>query len=265
MKRLKQYVAVAAVLVAAAATNTKAYAQDIMETILQRGELRIGVQTSGTPVSFVDKNGTRTGFAIELAEMMAKDLNVKLVIQDYDWKGLIPALLAAKFDMIAADMTPTPQRAAQVLFSQPIFYQDTIAYTRKDLPYTKWEDLNVAGLNVGGTQGGTYITSIKEFLPNATVKEFAAGPAVSQAVATGRIDAGVASLGNFSNISANYENIKLLDGFITREPLAFAMRKEDIHLKLWVDNYVSVIDASKKLDRLIDYWWTSEKWKKDHK
>lgn len=119
-----------------AASVTTAQA-DEMDDILKRGELRVAVQTQGAPVSFINKNGEQTGLAVELARMMGEDLGVKVVFQDYDWKGLIPALLSGKVDMIAADMTPTPQRAAQLLFSRPMFYEETVAVVQTDSPYKK--------------------------------------------------------------------------------------------------------------------------------
>lgn len=265
MGRILKSMVAAVVAATAIAASTAAYAEDVMDKILQRGELRVGVQTQGEPVSFIDKNGERTGLAIDLVTMMAKDLKVKLVIQDYDWKGLIPALLADKFDIIAADMTPTPERTAALLFSKPFFYQDTIAFTTKDKPFTKWEELNTAGLNVGGTQGGTYVVAIKEFMPEATAKEFASGPASAQAVASGRVDAAVSSASNVAAYSSSFDNLKVLDGVITREPLAFATRKENIQLKFWMDNYIDLITADRKLDRLLNYWWNTTAWEKDHK
>lgn len=237
----------------------------IMDEILKRGELRVGVQTQGEPVSFVDKNGERTGLAIDIAKMMADDLGVKLVLQDYDWKGLIPALLAGKFDLIAADMTPTPERTAALLFSQPFFYQQTIAYTTSDKPHKSWADLNAEGLKIGAVQGGTYVDAVKEFLPKAEVKEFPSGPAVAQALAAGRIDGALTDLGNARSYMEEYKNLKILEGIITREPLAFATRKENVHLKFWMDNYVELISSNRKLEKLLDYWWNSNNWRADHK
>jgi len=238
---------------------------DIMERILQRGELRVGIQTQGEPVSFINKHGERAGLAIDIAKMMADDLNVKLTLHDYDWKGLIPALLTDRFDILAADMTPTAQRTTQVLFSKPLFYQDTVAFVRQDSPYQRWDELNKQGLNIGGTQGGTYITTIKTFLPQATIKEYASGPASAQAVASGRIDGAVSSLSNVNAYASSFNNLRALEGIIEREPLGFATRKENIHLKFWMDNYIELNTANRKLDKLIDYWWLSDAWEKDHK
>ncbi|EKF18303.1 ABC transporter substrate-binding protein [Nitratireductor pacificus] len=262
---LKAAIGAVAMAAMALGATAPAGAETEMDEILQRGELRVGVQTQGAPVSFINKNGERTGLAIEIVKMMADDLGVKLVLQDYDWKGLIPALLGGKFDFIAADMTPTPQRTAQLLFSRPFFYQETVAMTAKDSGRTSWQDLNKDGVNVGGVQGGTYVTAIKEFLPAATVKEFASGPASAQALAAGRVDGALTDLGNARSYVGEYDNLMILDGVITREPLAFATRAENGHLKFWMDNYFELISANGKLDRLVEYWWSSRAWEADHK
>lgn len=239
---------------------------DEMDDILKRGELRIAVQTQGAPVSFVDKKGERTGLAVELAKMMAADLGVKLTIQDYDWKGLIPALLAGKVDMIAADMTPTPQRAAQLLFSRPMFYQETVAVAGKDAQAKSWQDLNKEGLNIGATQASSYGEAVKKYMPKATLKEFAGGTAaVAQALSSGRLDGAVSDLGNVTNFVREFGNLKILDGVITREPLAFAVQGNAFHLKMWLDNYVELITADRRLENQVNYWWNSSDWEKDHK
>jgi polar amino acid transport system substrate-binding protein len=169
---------------------------DEMDEILKRGELRVAVQSQGAPVSFVNKKGERTGLAVELAKMMAADLGVKVTFQDYDWKGLIPALLSGKVDMIAADMTPTPQRAAQLLFSRPMFYQETVAVVGKDAPYKTWQEINKEGLNIGATQASSYGDAVKKFMPKANLKEFAGGTAaVAQALSSGRLEGAVSDLG----------------------------------------------------------------------
>ncbi|MBV2142369.1 ABC transporter substrate-binding protein [Falsochrobactrum sp. TDYN1] len=260
----KLVVSVAAMVgLSAAVSATQA---DEMDDILKRGEMRVAVQTQGAPVAFINKDGEQTGLAVELARMMAEDLGVKIVIQDYDWKGLIPALLAGKVDMIAADMTPTPQRSAQLLFSRPMFYEETVAVALKDSPYTKWEDLNKEDLAIGSTQASSYSDAIKKFLPEATLKEYTGGTAaVSQALSSGRLDGLVSDLGNVSNFLNDFDNLKLLDGIVVKNPLSFAVRPDAFHLKMWLDNYVELITSDKRLEKMVNYWWNTTDWEKDHK
>ena len=98
-----------------------------LEEIAKRGELRIACQTQGAPFSFVDKNGKRTGSSIDLCNMIAKEMGVKVKFLNYDWDGLIPALLSKKADMLAADMTPTLKRAMKIAFTDPYMYTGSVA------------------------------------------------------------------------------------------------------------------------------------------
>ena len=50
-----------------AAAATVSLAETTMEKIVRTGQMTIAVQTQGPPVSFIDKNGKRTGLAVELA------------------------------------------------------------------------------------------------------------------------------------------------------------------------------------------------------
>jgi polar amino acid transport system substrate-binding protein len=156
---------------------TMSFAETTMEKIVRTGEMTIAVQTQGPPVSFVNKDGKRTGLAIELARMMAADMEVELIIQDYDWKGLIPALSSGKADFIAADMTPTAKRHMQIVFTEPVFFSETIAFAPADAPFTSWEELNTDGVSVAATQASSWADTARKILPNAELKEFAGGTA----------------------------------------------------------------------------------------
>jgi ABC-type amino acid transport substrate-binding protein len=51
---------------------------DTLDDIVKNGELRIVCQTQGTPFSFIDKNGKRTGYAVDIANLMGKEMGVKV-------------------------------------------------------------------------------------------------------------------------------------------------------------------------------------------
>lgn len=264
MRNIKHWLGLATVA-AVAALGASAHAQaDELGDILKRGEFRVAVQTSGPLMSFMDKNGKRTGLAVVLAQRMADDLGVKLVLQDYEWKGLIPALLSGKADMIAADMTPTPQRAAQLLFSVPMFYADTVAVVPKDSPYKSYAELDKAGVTVGALGASTYAEVGKKMLPKATLKEFSGGSApVGQALSSGRLDAGIMSLSTANQFLADFNNLRVLDGVMVREPLAFAVAPTAVRLKFWLDNWASLKTADNTLPETVKYWYSTE-WKKEH-
>lgn len=242
------------------------WAETTMEKIVRTGEMTIAVQTQGPPVSFINKDGERTGLAVELARMMAEDMGVELVVQDYDWKGLIPALTSGKADFIAADMTPTAQRSMQIMFTEPVFYAETVAFTQEGSDFTSWEDLNTPDVTLAATQASSYATAARKFLPEAELKEFSGGTAQAvQAVMSGRATAGVTDKATLSGFQSSIEGIKLLEGELNREPLGFAVRPDSTHLLHSLDNYFRLIRIDGRLEDKVDYWWNTTDWEADHK
>lgn len=238
---------------------------DTVEDIVQRGELRVAVQTQGPPLSFVNRDGERTGFAVELSRRLAEAMDVELVLMDYEWKGLIPALLSGKADLIAADMTPSVPRSLKISFTQPVFYERVVAFTTEDAPFQSVSDLDAEGVTIAATQGSTHYQIARKKLPKATVKEFAGGgPAVAQATSADRADAGVNNAGSVRGFLREFDNLRELDGVLQRDPLAFAVRPEDTHLLQVLDNFVTLLKVRGELDELTEYWWKSDAWRADH-
>lgn len=263
LKSLMMGVAGGAMLAVAA---TASFAETTMEKIVRTGEMTIAVQTQGPPVSFINKDGMRTGLAVELARMFAADMEVELIIQDYDWKGLIPALSSGKADFIAADMTPTAKRHMQIVFTEPVFFSETIAFAPVDAPFTMWEELNNADVSVAATQASSWAETARKVLPEADLKEFSGGTAQAvQAVVSGRASAGLSDKATIAGFMSSIDGLKLLEGELAKEPLGFATRPDSMHLLLALDNYVRLIEADGRLDAALDYWWNSTSWEADHK
>ncbi len=82
------------------------------------GELRIGDEASYVPFAF-RKGGEIVGYDIDVADGFCKALQVKCVVVDTVWAGIIPALLADKFDIIMGQLDYSPERMAKVGFSIP--------------------------------------------------------------------------------------------------------------------------------------------------
>jgi len=238
---------------------------DVVADIVKRGELRVAVQTQGPPVSFVDKNGKRTGFAMEVIEMMAKDMGVKLKILDYDWKGLIPAVRSGKADFLAADMTPNAKRTLVLSFTEPYLYSDVVLYAKKSKGFKSWQDACKSGNTIAVVQGSSNVGLLKAKCSATTIKEFAGGgPAVAQAVSADRADAGINDQASAAGYVIEYPNFQVLGGAPKSWPLSFATRPDETHLLRWLDNYFMLIRNDGRLEKLANYWMRGPAWKKDH-
>lgn len=116
--------------------------------------LRAAVDMGYIPFAFVDEAGNETGFAIELAEALAKRLGYPGVeIVSVPWAGIFAALDAGRVDFIVAPTNIRPARAENMLFTEP--YMDTgqlIAVNVRLADRVKTlEDL--AGLTIGVNTG----------------------------------------------------------------------------------------------------------------
>ncbi|WP_200342990.1 ABC transporter substrate-binding protein [Rhodovibrio sodomensis] len=238
---------------------------DLVDDIVQRGTLRVAVQTQGPPISFVNKEGKRTGFAVEIARRLANDMGVELKLMSYEWKGLIPALLSNKADMIAADMTPSVQRSLKISFTEPVFFEKVVAFTTAGSGITNMSDINAENVAVAATQGSTHYQIAQEKFPKAEVKEYAGGgPAVAHAVAAGRAEVGVNNSGSVRGFLREYTDLRRIEGTLRRDPLSFAVRPENTHMMQVLNNYITLLKVRGQLEDIRAYWWNSDAWRQDH-
>jgi polar amino acid transport system substrate-binding protein len=238
-----------------------------LEEIAQRGELRIAVQTQGAPFSFVDKNGKRTGSSVELCELIAKEMGVKVKFLNYDWDGLIPALLSKKADMLAADMTPTLKRAMKIAFTDPYMYTGSVVFVKQDSPIKSLEDVTKAGTKIAVLLGSTGENDAKKAFPEATLKTYkGGGPLLINAVLAGHTDAGVNDGSAVRGQAASFppNSVRILGGQLSKSPLAFAVRYDSPDLLSWLNLFFLHISLDGRLEENLNYWVNSLDWKKDH-
>ena len=104
---------------ARAQSNAQQLAADsVVETIKKRGAIRVGMSTF-VPWAMRDKNGELIGYEIDIAKRLAEDMQVKAEFVPTAWDGIIPALLAGKFDVVIGGMSITPERNLTVNFTLP--------------------------------------------------------------------------------------------------------------------------------------------------
>ncbi len=238
-----------------------------LDDILKRGELRVAVQTQGPPFSFVDKHGQRTGSSVEFCRLMAKEMGVKIKFLDYDWDGLIPALLSKKADILAADMTAKLKRALKVSFTKPFYTTGQVMYVKAGSPIKSVADANKPDITVATLLGSTYTDTAKKLMPKAKIKEYKGGGNIAMnAVVAGHADVGIADLSSVHAMASNYPpgTITVLPTMLSYEPLCFAVRPQDRHLLEWVNLFFDWIRADGRYEQNMNYWVKTTDWKKDH-
>ena len=80
-------------------------------------EIRVGVEGAYPPFCITEADGSVSGFDIDLTNALCEKMNAKCTYIKQDWDGIIPALLARKFDAIIATMDITEARLKKVVFT----------------------------------------------------------------------------------------------------------------------------------------------------
>jgi polar amino acid transport system substrate-binding protein len=238
-----------------------------LDDITARGELRVAVQTQGPPFSMVDAAGARTGSAVELAELMATEMGVKIVFLDFDWDGLIPALMSGKADLLVADMTPTLPRAMKVAFTKPFMYTGSTVFTKAGGKFGSTESCGAAGTKIAVLLGATGEKEAKKAFPEADIKSYkGGGPLLLDAVNNGQADCGVNDVSAVKGQSTAYPagTFTIMPEMLSKEPLAFATRYDSQDLLIWMNLFLDQVALDGRLQTNLDYWVNSDDWKKDH-
>jgi len=86
---------------------------------VQAETLRIGTTCTYFPFNYKDSDGNLTGYDVDVAREVASRIGVKTEFVCQAWSGLIPAIMAEKFDMIVASMSITEKRKKKLDFTVP--------------------------------------------------------------------------------------------------------------------------------------------------
>lgn len=108
--------------------------------------LRIGTEGAYPPFNQIDSKGRLFGFDIDIANALCKEMKVKCELIAQDWDGIIPGLLARKYDAIVASMSITPERLQAVDFTNP-YYSNKLRFVAREGAYVDPRQVN--GLIVG--------------------------------------------------------------------------------------------------------------------
>jgi arginine/ornithine transport system substrate-binding protein len=197
--------------------------------------IRVGVDAPYPPFEFKAPDGTLTGFEIELGNEVCKEITGKecdWVIQA--WDGIIPGLLARKYDMIFSSMSINEERQKRVLFSEA-YYTTPSAFFSPD--GKDFDPASADGKRIGVQRATIQDTYVTEFLTSSEVVRYTTADDMVVDLKGGRLDAmfvdapvGLEMLGDASGISQTGPFVKE-PVRIFGEGVGAAFRKRDTELE----------------------------------
>jgi len=160
----------------------------------QAQALRVGMECTYAPYNFKNSNGELEGYDVDVAKGVAEIIGAELEFVCQKWDGMIPALLANKFDLVVASMSITEKRLEKMDFSQPYRVSIGRLVGKKDANMNLFDDAgepiaaNFDGLKVGVERASTYASWFEAKLPDANVVFYDTSEALYLDLENGRTD-----------------------------------------------------------------------------
>lgn len=228
--------------------SVQAYA-DRLQDIISKGVVRIAVSADSPPFGSQGPDGKLVGLDIELADMVAKALNVKLEYVAVPSASRVAYLVTDKADIVISNLGLTAERAKQVLYTAP--YVNTVlgVFGPKSLNISSVDQLGSRSLS--GTRGAAATGVVLAANPKANVLQFESDSTSATAFLTGQTELLISSTTTVASLSAQNPG-KEMDLKITlrASPAHMAVRLGEHDLLAWLNSFIYLNQLSGDLDRL---------------
>lgn len=236
---------------------------NLIDTIKRRGKLIVGM-ASFVPWAMRDTKNEWIGFEIDVAKKLAGDMEVELELVPTAFDGIIPALLASRFDAIIGGMSITTARMLQVNFTVPYSQSGTgIAASKQLAEKLKYpEDYNKANITFACRRGTAPCKFIETTFPLATLRQFEDTAIVFQEVINGNAHAAITSepAPTFAILQNPDKLFRPKDGYLATSVEGFALRKGDPDALAFFNGWITANRESGWLKARHDYWFRTRDW-----
>lgn len=231
---------------------------DQLADIQKKGELVVGVLGTDEPNSFIDpKTRELVGYDVELGRAVAQKLGVKPVFKQITVAARIPEVQQGHVDLVAASLTHTKEREAQIDFSLTTLVTGQSVLVKKSSGIQDVPDL--AGKRVVTVKGGNQESNIHKVVPTAQVVTFDTGPqaflALQQGKGVGFVNDAISLVRAQGQLGSKGADYRILPTSLSIEPIAIGIKKGEAGLKKVVDEALRELEASGKADVLYEQWY----------
>ena len=151
-------------------------------------KVTLGTEGAYPPFNWIDENGDLQGFDVEIGNALCAAANLECTWAVQDWDGIIPGLLAKKYDAIVASMSITEERKKKVDFTGK-YYTTPAKFVRM-----KGSDIEITNEGLEGLAVGVQRATIHEnFLRDnygdiVSIKAYATQDEANLDFVAGRVD-----------------------------------------------------------------------------
>ena len=151
----------------------------------------IGTEGAYPPFNVLESDGTLTGFDVDIAKALCEEMKADCTFVAQDWDGIIPGLIAKKYDAIVASMSITAERKEKVDFSKKYYNTPPAIIVPKDSDIKEATPEALAGKSLGAQGSTTHSNYAQAHMKDADVKMYPTSDEYKLDIANGRIDAAI--------------------------------------------------------------------------
>jgi polar amino acid transport system substrate-binding protein len=243
-----------------------AVAGKAMDSILQKGELVVGITGSQPPLNATNKDGKIIGYEADIANLIAMNMGVKIRFASMPFAELLPALEAGKVDMVLSSMTMTLERNLNVAFVGPYYISGKGILTKAQSIGTlqQAEGLNKPEFKIAALKNSTSLSFVQQTAPKAELVSTKSYDEAVDMLLKDKIDAIIADYPYCAFTAFRYQDKGLVAGQskFTVEPLGIAI-PEDTLLINWLNNFLNMFKSSGQSKILNKKWFQDGSWIKE--
>lgn len=248
---------------------------------LAADKIKIATEGAYKPYNFKDAAGNLVGFEVDLANELCKRMKIECELVEQAWDGIIPSLVAKKYDAIMAGMSIKAKREKVISFSRyyaatPIRfavpkgsslagYQSKMdAVTLGDVDTGEKAALDhlmaaLKGKTVGVQASTTHEDFMNEFMPDIDLKSYDTMDNMILDLKAGRIDAGYTAVTFLKPIIDESGDVVSIGPNMTGGPLgrgvAVGIRKEDSALRDKFSAAINTMIKDGSLSKMAVQWF----------
>lgn len=251
----------------ALAGAASAHAGPVTDRIRQSGKIVLAHRESSVPFSYLDGDGKPVGYALDLCAKVVEAVRSKLGL-----KSLTPTYLQVtpanriamvaegKADLECGSTTNNAERRAKVAFTVPHYISGARYMVRADSPIAELQQFE--GRKLVSTKGTTALKVVdaanRDRMLHITLLEAPDHAKAVEMVEKGEADGfamdDILLYGLISG-SADPGKLKVVGKFLTIEPLAIMLSRDDAEFKKIVDDEMKRLIVTREAHTIFDRWF----------
>jgi polar amino acid transport system substrate-binding protein len=240
--------------VAATAGLSAGARADALDDVMKAKVIRIAVPQDFAPFGSAGPDLKPVGYDIDMANLIGKELGVKVEVVPVNSANRIPYLQTKKVELVISSLGKNEEREKVIAFSNAYapFFQGVFGL--KDAKIAKPEDL--AGKTVGATRGSIEEQEITKLAPpTATIKRYEDNNATIASFLSGQVD--IIATGNIvaAAIAEKSPARAPVSKFVIKDsPCFVGMNKGEDKLLAKVNEIIAKAKADGELNKISEKW-----------